>query len=55
MHIEEIINRFQGVKKLNENSYQTLCPAHIDKKASLTITKDNDKILMYCHARLLNT
>lgn len=26
MHVEEIIGRFQGVKKIGEKSYQCLCP-----------------------------
>ena len=52
MHIEEIINKFQGAKKIGENSYQVYCPCHKDKKASLTITEENNKILIYDHARL---
>lgn len=50
MHIEDIIGRFQDCKKIGEKSYQTRCPSHKDDKASLTITEENDKILLYCHA-----
>ena len=30
--------------------FNGLCPAHDDKSASLSITLENDKILLYCHA-----
>ena len=55
MQIEEILNKFQDVKKIADKSYQVRCPAHLDKKASLTITEDGEKILMYCHARLFDS
>ena len=50
MFIEEILRKFQGVKEIGEKQFQCLCPTHSDKKASLTITEDGEKILMYCHA-----
>lgn len=50
MHIEEIVNKFQGVKKIGQNSYQCKCSGHRDDKASLTITEEDNKILMHCHA-----
>lgn len=50
MHIEDIINRFQDVKKIGDKSYQCRCPAHKDDKSSLTITEENNKILLYDHA-----
>lgn len=50
MHINEMINRFQGAKLIGNNSYQCICPSHPDKKASLTITEEDNKILMHCHA-----
>ena len=50
MHLNEVINYFQGIKKLTNNSYQVKCPVHNDDKASLTITEEDNKILMYCHA-----
>lgn len=52
MHIEEIITKFQGVKKIGDKSYQCKCSSHKDDKASLTITEEDNKILMYCHARM---
>lgn len=50
MHIEQIISRFQGVKKIGDKSYQCRCNNHKDDKASLTITEEDNKILMHCHA-----
>lgn len=50
MTLEEIVRRFDGAKKINNNSYQVKCPSHKDDKASLTITQEGDKILIYCHA-----
>lgn len=50
MTLEEVVNRFGGGKKLNDNSYQVKCPSHKDDKASLTITQEGYKILIYCHA-----
>ena len=50
MHLNEILNYFNDIKKIGNNSYQCKCPSHDDKKASLTITEDNNKILMHCHA-----
>lgn len=53
MHIGEIISKFREPKKIGSNSYQCYCPAHKDSKPSLTITEENNKILMYCHAGCL--
>lgn len=50
MHLNEIINVFQGAKSIGQNSFQVKCPAHRDDKASLTVTEEDNKILMHCHA-----
>lgn len=50
MHIEEIIGRFPNAKKIGEKSFQVKCKSHKDDKASLTITEEDNKILMHCHA-----
>ena len=52
MHIDEIINRFENVKKNGEKQFQCSCPAHSDSKPSLTITEEDNKILIYDHARM---
>lgn len=28
MRLDEILNKFEGIKQLNEKSYQVRCPAH---------------------------
>ena len=50
MNIDKIIKGLVSCKKSSPNSYQALCPAHNDQKASLTITDAGDKILLHCHA-----
>lgn len=50
MTLEEIVQRFDRVKKTGANSYQCCCSAHDDRKASLSIKEENNKILLYCHA-----
>lgn len=50
MTLDDILKRFNGVKRLKDNSYQCKCPVHYDKKASLTITEQDDKFLFHCHA-----
>ena len=43
------MNRFT-IKRKSGNTYQCICPAHVDKKASLTISEERGKILFHCHA-----
>ena len=47
--IDEVLQRFNRVKRLNGKSYQVECPCHPDKTQSLTITDKGDKIVMKCH------
>ena len=54
MHIEDIIGRFHGVKKIGEKSYQMYCEGHKDDKPSLVITEEDNKILMHCFAGCSN-
>ena len=52
MMIEEFLSHFQSVKQ-NGNQYMALCPAHDDRKASLsikTLRKMEIKILVHCFA-----
>ena len=48
--IEAVLDRMTGVKRLPSGAYQAHCPAHDDRRASLSITQAGDKILMNCHA-----
>jgi len=50
MQLNEITARLEGVKPTGENSVQAKCPCHDDKHASLSVTEQNGKILLYCHA-----
>jgi len=50
MNIQAFISRLKNVKKSGD-SYQCQCPAHDDKKASLSIKEGDDgRILLHCHA-----
>lgn len=49
MTYEEILSRFK-IEKRNGDKVQCKCPCHDDKKASMTITNNNGKILIHCHA-----
>jgi putative DNA primase/helicase len=49
MRLEAILARLQGVRQ-EGGGYAALCPAHNDKKPSLSIKVNNGKILMHCHA-----
>ena len=42
--------KYFDVSNKSGNKAQCKCPAHNDKKASLTITKGNKCTLFYCHA-----
>lgn len=48
--LQELITRFKVSRKLSASSYQCECPVHRDKKASLTISENEGKLLLHCHA-----
>ncbi|MBN1437502.1 MAG: hypothetical protein JW936_10555 [Sedimentisphaerales bacterium] len=47
--IERILSQLEH-KSTGEGKWQAKCPAHDDKRHSLTITKQADRILLHCHA-----
>ncbi|MDP2815519.1 MAG: AAA family ATPase [Rectinemataceae bacterium] len=49
MTIESFLARLSGVRK-TATGWQACCPAHEDRKASLSVTVADDKILIHCHA-----
>lgn len=49
MTVEEVLNRLSGVRK-TANGWQAQCPAHEDRKASLSVSMADERILMHCHA-----
>ena len=49
MTYDEVLNRFQ-VKTISHDTAHCICPNHHDKKASLHITKGQDRTLLHCKA-----
>lgn len=50
MNVDEIVAHFPGAKR-TPNGWQSKCPAHEDKVASLSIHQEEDgKVLLHCHA-----
>jgi putative DNA primase/helicase len=49
MTTEQVLSCFDNVKK-NSTGWMARCPAHDDKKNSLSITGENGKTLLKCHA-----
>lgn len=50
MTLQELVAHFESPKKNGDCSYQCKCPAHADRKASLTISEKRGKLLLHCHA-----
>jgi len=48
--VNDILSRLRGVRR-SGGGWLALCPAHNDKRASLSVKQTHDqKILLYCHA-----
>lgn len=47
---EGVLKKLQGAKKMGEGRWQALCPAHEDRKPSLSITEAENGVLLHCHA-----
>jgi hypothetical protein len=50
LNIEALLSKFQHVRQAKPNRWEAQCPCHDDKKASLSITNTNDRVLFYCFA-----
>lgn len=52
MLLNELITYFEGVKRMGNNQYTALCPAHDDKTPSLSIgyAENKKQILLHCFA-----
>ena len=48
--LQDLSGRFDGVKWRGRDSFQCLCPAHIDKQASLTVSAGDKGLVLYCHS-----
>ena len=49
MTAAEVVARFSGAKRSGEG-WTARCPAHEDRRASLSITEKPDRTLLHCHA-----
>ena len=51
MYLQDVLNRFDGVRESGSGQYSCRCPAHEDKSNSLGIKQgDGDRILLNCFA-----
>lgn len=51
MELHDFLNHLDGVKKTGENQYIARCPAHDDRKQSLSVSTGKDgQIIACCHA-----
>ena len=48
-NFDNLLSHFK-LGKISGNNIQAFCPAHQDKKPSMTITLSDDKALIFCHA-----
>jgi len=45
-----LLARLDRVKRVGVDRYEALCPAHDDRRQSLSVTAADDRILLKCHA-----
>jgi len=52
MDLQEMLSKFEKMKKQNNGGYLVTCPVHGDKNPSLSIgmNEGGDRVLMHCHA-----
>lgn len=50
MQIDQLLSRFKSVQQTGNGNWMALCPAHEDRKPSLSIGLKDNKILLHCHA-----
>jgi biotin operon repressor len=49
-NLDDFLHLLNGVRKKTDYDYMALCPAHVDTNPSLSVTKKDGKILVYCFA-----
>lgn len=54
MTTQEIVDALGGGKRVGDSTWLVCCPAHDDRTPSLSITDDNGKTLLCCHAGCAN-
>lgn len=50
MELREILTYFDVERRISGTSYQCKCPHHDDRKASMTVSEKDGRILIHCHA-----
>lgn len=50
MLADKLLERLEGVRKVGHDGWVARCPAHGDKRPSLSITDVGSKVLVKCHA-----
>lgn len=51
MHLEEVLSRIGNIRPCGEGGFTGKCPAHPDRRNSLSIREGNDgRVLLKCHA-----
>ena len=48
--IEDFLGRLQGVRRVGEGRWLSLCPGHADTKPSLSVAVVSGRVLLHCHA-----
>lgn len=50
MEVTEFLRLLDGVRETGQRSWIARCPGHDDHEPSLSIKRERDRILVYCHA-----
>jgi hypothetical protein len=50
MIADRLLSRLDGVRRVGHNGWIARCPAHDDRNPSLSITENEDKLLVHCKA-----
>lgn len=54
-HVQNILDRLQGVRSVGDLKWEARCPAHDDRKPSLSVdVGDDGAALLHCHAKCSN-
>ena len=49
--LDRVLSRLKAVKKVGGRQFIARCPAHDDRRPSLSVKEGDDgRVLMYCHA-----
>ena len=48
--IENFLSRLDKVKQIGKGEWLACCPAHDDKKPSMSVSEKNDTFAVYCHS-----